>query len=64
MEWERQRTYDREAGREEGRAEGRAETIVALLENGVKIEVIAQSMKMSVEEVKKITSQYEKQTQV
>ena len=60
MEWERQRTYDREAGREEGRAE----TIVALLENGVKIEVIAQSMKMSVEEVKKITSQYEKQTQV
>ena len=35
-----------------------------LLENGVKIEVIAQSMKMSVEEVKKFTSQYEKQTQV
>ena len=25
MEWERQRTYDREAGREEGRTEGRAE---------------------------------------
>ena len=60
MEWERQRTYDREAGREEGRAEGRvegrAETISALLANNVSIEIIAKSLKMSVDEVKQIST--------
>ena len=59
MEWERQRTYDREAGREEGRAEGRAEgernkaleAARNLLANGVSPEIIAKSVGMELEEV-------------
>ena len=59
MEWERQRTYDREAGREEGRAEGRAEgernkaleDARSLLANGVSPEIIAKSIGMELEEV-------------
>ena len=59
MEWERQRTYDREAGREEGRAEGRAEgernkaleDARNFLANGVSPEIIAKSIGMELEEV-------------
>ena len=55
MEWERQRTYDREAGREEGRAEGERnkalEAARNLLANGVSPEIIAKSVGMALEEV-------------
>ena len=53
MEWERQRTYDFENGREQKTIEA----AIGLFENGVSIEIIAKSLKISIEEVQKIINQ-------
>ena len=55
MEWERQRTYDREAGREEGFAEGSQHKALEdarnFLANGVSPEIVAKSIGMELSEV-------------
>ena len=53
MEWERQRTYDFENGKEAKAIED----AVGFYENGVSIEIIAKSLKMTEEKVKEIISQ-------
>ena len=51
MEWERQRTYDREEGRAEGERNKALEAARNLLANGVSPEIIAKSVGMELEEV-------------
>ena len=56
MEWERQRTYDREAGREEGRAEGSAQKAMddarnLLAKTNLSPEVIAECCFLPLEKV-------------
>ncbi len=56
MEWERQRTYDREAGREEGRAEGSAQKAIDdarnfLAKTNLSPEVIAECCSLPLEKV-------------
>lgn len=53
MEWERQRTYDFENGKEVKAIEA----AISLHENGVSIEIIAKSLKLTEERVKEIISQ-------
>ena len=53
MEWERQRTYDFENGKEAKAIED----AIGLHENGVSIEIIAKSLKLTEERVKEIISQ-------
>ena len=53
MEWERQRTYDFENGKEAKAIEA----AISLHENGVSIEIIAKSLKLTEERVKEIISQ-------
>ena len=50
MEWERQRTYDFENGKEAKTKEA----VIGLYENGVSIEIIAKSLKLSEAEVTEI----------
>ena len=58
MEWERQRTYDFEAGMEKGieigREQGTIENARSAFENGVSMEIIAKSMNLSLEKVHEI----------
>ncbi len=56
MEWERQRTYDREAGREEGRAEGSFQKATEAAQNflsktNLSPEVIAECCSLPLEKV-------------
>ena len=55
MEWERQRTYDREAGREEGLKTGlelgREEVVRNLLANGMDPELVAKSSGIDMQKV-------------
>ena len=53
MEWERQRTYDFENGKE---AKAR-DAAIGLFENGVSIEIIAKSLKLTEEKVREIIEQ-------
>ena len=53
MEWERQRTYDFENGKE---AKAR-EDALSFYENGVSVEIIAKSLKLSEEKVREIIEQ-------
>lgn len=53
MNWERQRTYDIERGKEEKAIEAAK----SFYQNGVSIEVIAKSMKMTIEQVEEIVKE-------
>ena len=61
MEWERQRVYDYEdgkaAGMEAGKEAKAREDAIGFYENGVSIEIIAKSLKMSEEKVREIIEQ-------
>ena len=65
MEWERQRVYDYEDGKaagmelgmENGKEAKAREDAIGLFENGVSIEIIAKSLKLSEEKVKEIIEQ-------
>ena len=57
MEWERQRTYDFENGKEAGIAAKAREDAIGFYENGVSVEIIAKSLKMSEEKVREIIEQ-------
>ena len=62
MEWERQRTYDREAGREEGRAEGRHEGRVddarnLLTKTNLSPEVIAECCSLPLEKILELSKE-------
>lgn len=57
MTWERQRAYDFDAGKEAGFQQKTVEAAIGFYENGVSIEVIAKSLKLIIEEVKKIVCQ-------
>ena len=65
MTWERQRTYDYENGKEAGIVIGEQqgaqqkaiEDAKAFYENGVSIELIAKSLKMTEEQVRKIVAE-------
>ena len=58
MEWERQRTYDFENGKEAGKLEGAQQKAIedarSFYANGASIELIANSLKMTIEQVKEI----------
>ena len=54
MEWERQRTYDFENGKEAGKKAKTKEDAIGFYENGVSIEIIAKSLKLSEAEVTEI----------
>ena len=57
MEWERQRTYDFENGKEAGIAAKTQDAAIGLFENGVSVEIIAKSLKLSEEKVREIIEQ-------
>ena len=65
MEWERQRAYDFADGKQEGLKEGfqkgtkqkEIEAILGFASNNVSEEIIAKSLKMTVEQVEKIVKQ-------
>ena len=57
MEWERQRTYDFENGKEAGIAAKAREDAIGFYENGVSVEIIAKSLKLSEEKVREIIKQ-------
>ena len=57
MEWERQRVYDYEDGKAAGIEAKAREDAIGLYENGVSVEIIAKSLKMSEEKVKEIIEQ-------
>ena len=53
MTWERQRTYDFEAGKREKTIEAAR----SFYENGASIELIAKSLKMTEEQIREIVTQ-------
>lgn len=61
MTWERQRAYDFDDGKEAGIKIGAQQKAIedakGLYENGVSIEIIAKSLKMTIEEVEKIVNE-------
>ena len=61
MEWERQRVYDYEdgkaAGMEAGKEAKAREAAIGLFENGVSVEIIAKSLKLTEEKVREIIEQ-------
>ena len=60
MEWERQRTYDFDAGKEAGKYEKAIEAAKNLYTNGVSIELIAKSLNMTIEQIKEIVFEAQK----
>ncbi|MBR1640574.1 MAG: hypothetical protein IJ688_14465, partial [Treponema sp.] len=61
MEWERQRVYDYEdgkaAGMEAGKEAKAREDALSFYENGVSVEIIAKSLKLTEEKVREIIEQ-------
>ena len=56
MDWERQRTYDFEAGKEAGEQKKAEEDARSFFTNGVSIEIIAKSLHMTEEHVREIVN--------
>lgn len=52
MEWERQRTYDFDAGVQKGQQKAKESAAMSFYKNGVPLEIIAKSLDMSIEKVK------------
>ena len=59
MEWEREMAYKFREGKAEGKTEANIEAARNFFANGVSIDLIAKSLKMTVEEVKEITKDVE-----
>ena len=57
MEYERQRTYDREAGYEKGKEEKSIEDAKAFLLEGIKIETISKCIGIPIEKVLELQNQ-------
>lgn len=51
MEWERQRTYDFDAGVQKGQQKAKESAAKSLYKNGVTVEIIAKSLDISIEKV-------------
>lgn len=51
MEWERQRTYDFDAGVQKGQQKAKESAAMSFYKNGVPLEIIAKSLDMSIEKV-------------
>ena len=51
MEWERQRTYDFEAGKEAGKEAKAKESAIAFLRKGIPPETIAECVQLPLEKV-------------
>ncbi len=60
MEWERQRAYDFADGKQEGIKEGIKQAILGFTANDISEEVIAESLKMPLEDVHKIIAENKK----
>ena len=54
MTWERQRAYDYDDGKEAGKQEKAVEDAKSFYANGASVELIAKSLKMTVEQVENI----------
>lgn len=59
MTWERQRAYDFDAGKEAGQKQKAIEDAKSFYANGVSIELIAKSLKMSINQIQDIVKDVE-----